>query len=78
MSTGQKRVTNFLVKTENPAFLNETLRRLPNMEATVIEPPTGFTLQPGHAIVRVLGDPGWFEFAVTRQGYCKIVEQLKQ
>jgi hypothetical protein len=70
--------TDFLVDTGSPELLDDTLHQIPNMHAVVLGRGTssGVIIIEGYYVVRVLGDTGWFRFAVEGQGYCKIIRQL--
>jgi hypothetical protein len=70
--------TDFLVETNNPTYLDDTLQQLPNMNAFVVGRgvPGGFAMREGYNVVRVFGSTSWFEYAVTHQGYCKIIKKL--
>lgn len=66
---------DFLVDTPNPDALDQTLQSL---GAVLVGGgmPEGYTQIDGHYVMRVLGDPGYVEFACTTQGYCTIVRRL--
>ena len=72
-------LTDYLVEAASPEALDRTLRQLPGVEAFVVR--DAFTREfitrygPGCYIVRVLGDVGFFKFAMEKQGYGKIVGQ---
>ena len=71
--------TDFLVDVGNPKALDETLSALPGTIAQVIGGPNGpFAERDGHYVVRVFGDTSVFKFACENQGYCKIVQELKE
>jgi len=69
---------DFLVKTENPERLDDTLQQLPGMHAFVVGRgmPGGCMQRDGCYVVRVFGPTNWFEYAVMQQGYCTIVKKL--
>ncbi len=74
-----KNLTDFIVEVASPEALDSTLRQLPGVEAFVVR--DDFTHNyityygPDRYVVQVLGDAGFFKFAVEKQGYCKIVGQ---
>jgi predicted phage terminase large subunit-like protein len=71
--------TDFVVEVQNAELLDRTLRALPQAHAFVLGGGEHIVRTPdGYVIVRVHGDPGFFKFAVERQGYCRIVQQLDQ
>lgn len=76
----QIKATDFLVETGNPERLDDTLQALPMMRASVVGRgvPGGIAIREGYPVVRVLGDTGFFKFAMEQQGYCKIIRQLDE
>lgn len=82
--------TDFLVKSyggaafadRSAAALDETLRALPGVNATVVGGPAGpFAIVDGHHVVRVFGGivvNQMFRFMVESQGYCTIVRECEE
>jgi len=69
------KTTDFLVECNNPKALDTTLNQ---MGAALIEDEGSYFKKDGYYVMRVFGDPGFIKFAVTNQGYCKIVEELTE
>lgn len=65
--------TDILVDTPNPEALDETIQSL---GAALVQSGTGYAQVDGHYVARVFGDPGFFEFSVTSQGYATVVRRL--
>jgi len=61
--------TDITVETQNPEMLDQTVQQLGT--AVVVEGSFNGTT----CTVRVFGDPGFVTFAITNQGYGKIVEE---
>ncbi len=73
-------VTDLLVESKAPEALDRTIQALSGTEAYLLRygnGPQGEYQQysPNVYIARVLGDIGYFKFAVEHQGYCKVVGQ---
>lgn len=60
--------TDIVVETRNPEVLDQTVQQLG--AAAVVDG----SFDGEKCLVRVFGDPGFIKFAVTNQGYGKIVE----
>jgi hypothetical protein len=68
--------TDILVRTGNPAILDETVQQLG--AAVVVGGPDRFVQVDGCYVVRVYGDPGFIKFAITNQGYGEVVRELEE
>lgn len=64
---------DLLVRTGNPAMLDETVQQLG--PAVVVGMPSPVMVD-GCYVVRVFGNPGFIRFALTNQGYGEIVREL--
>lgn len=73
--TAIPRATDILVRTANPAALDETVQQLG--PAAVVGGPHYVTMD-GCYVVRVFGDPGYIKFAITNQGYGEVVRELDE
>jgi len=72
-----QKVTDYLVNGfSNPEALDRTLNALG--PAVLIGVPGNYEKRDGYYVMRVFGNPGFIEFAVEHQGYCKIVKKLAQ
>jgi hypothetical protein len=69
------RATDILVRTEDPAMLDQTVQQLGR--AAVVGAPD-YTKVDGCYVVRVFGDPGFIKFAITNQGYGEVVRELDE
>ena len=68
--------TDILVRTANPAMLDQTVQQLG--PAVVVGGPDNFVQVDGCYVVRVHGDPGFIKFAITNQGYGEVVRELDE
>lgn len=66
--------TDILVDTKNPASLDRTLA---SFGAAVVGGPDYVKVE-GYYVVRVFGDPGFVEFAITQQGYGRVIRRLEK
>jgi len=66
--------TDFTVECQNPQALDETLQKLG--AAALVQSNSEYYKKDGYYVMRVFGDPGFVKFAVTQQGYAKIVQEL--
>jgi len=68
-----------LVDAKDPMALDATLRQLPGCMAAVVG--AGMDGGPkrvdGYCVVRVFAGLGFFEFALERQGYGKVIRRLE-
>jgi hypothetical protein len=70
---------DFLVETNSPAMLEQTLRQLPMISAFLVRDQRGNYIEfNGCNVVRVSGDQNFFRFACEKQGYCRIIDQVKE
>jgi phage terminase large subunit-like protein len=74
-------VGDFLVEVANPEALDQTLKQLPQTGAFLVRTEEkglsfAYARMEGYYVVRAMGDANYFQFAVTNQGYCKIIRQL--
>lgn len=67
-------VTDILVETNNPQYLDETLQNMGG-RAVIVGAPNYITVD-GYHVMRVFGDSGFVKFACESQGYCKIIREL--
>lgn len=65
-------VTDLLVETSNPDFLDQSVNHL---GAAVVGGgmPGGYSKESGAYIVRCFGDPGFIQFAIENQGWGTVV-----
>lgn len=72
--------TDFLIQGDvNPQALERTFWDLPGVDAYLLqEMGNEYKTINGCYVARVLGDVGFFKYAVEKQGYCKIVGQPGQ
>lgn len=68
--------TDYLVTGfSNPEAMDRTLNGLG--PAVLIGGPGNYEKREGCYVMRVFGNPGYIEFAVEHQGYCKIVKRIE-
>ncbi|HEY7413984.1 MAG TPA: phage terminase large subunit, partial [Ktedonobacteraceae bacterium] len=68
---------DFLVDVANPEMLDQTVKQLGWIQGYVVQDERGNYVQfEGHYVVRVDGDRGFFQYAMEKQGYAKVIRQL--
>jgi hypothetical protein len=69
--------TDIIVDTDNPTYLDKTVQQLgPYAVIQDEESSSGYLWHQGGYVVRCFSNPGYLEFAVTNQGYGKVVKRL--
>lgn len=67
---------DFLVKTDFPETLNQTLLILAGAVSCMVKDGDDFATIEGYYVARVFGDPNFFRFACEHQGYCEVIRQV--
>jgi hypothetical protein len=74
-----KRATDILVRTGDPALLDRSIQQLGPAVVLQGHPgPVDYVKVDGCYVVSVYGDPGFIKFAITNQGYGEVVRELDE
>jgi hypothetical protein len=70
------RKADFLIECRNPHVFDKTINSL-GAAALIENSPGDYMMRDGYYIMRVFGDPGYIKFAITHQGYGKIIKEIE-
>ena len=75
-----KEAVDIIVETPNPEALDRTLQQLPGCFAVVVGGgmPGGYVKRDGGYVVRCFKGLDFLKFAVSHQGYGKVIKELDE
>ena len=72
-----KNHTDFLIECGNPKAFDKTIRQLGAAVLINAGQEDNYTMKEGYYIMRVFGDAGFIKFAISNQGYGKIIKEIE-
>jgi len=72
----QERFTDFLIECKNPEAFDKTINQWGAVLFDGGKKGNYVADKDGYYTMRVYGDPGFIKFAITNQGYGKIIKEV--
>lgn len=72
------KATDFLIECNDPQAFDSIVQTLGTAVLYDGGTPGNYVKQDGYYIMRIFGDPGFIKFAISNQGYGKIIKELPE